>query len=59
MNKSDAITIFGSAPKLAAALGITRQAVYQWPDNLDQRLTDEIIGAALRLGLMRPDAVAA
>ena len=59
MNKSDAITIFGSAPKLAAALGITRQAVYQWPDNLDQRLTDEIIGAALRLGLMRPDEVAA
>lgn len=34
MQKSDAIQYFGSAPKLARALGLTRQAIYQWPDTV-------------------------
>lgn len=59
MTKAHAITIFGSIPKLAASIGITRQAIYQWPDILDQRLTDEINGAALRLGLIKPEQIAA
>ena len=59
MNKKDAITLFGSVVKLAAALGITRQAVYLWPDELGQRTQDEINGAALRLGLQSSDRNAA
>jgi UTP--glucose-1-phosphate uridylyltransferase len=49
MNKSNAVAIFGGVKKLADALGIKRQAVYQWNDALTQRQTDEIVGAALRL----------
>ncbi len=50
MNKSHAIEIFGSVAALADALGIRRQAIYQWPDVLNQRLSDEVTGAAVRLG---------
>lgn len=32
MNKADAIRYFGSPSRLAQALGISRQAVAQWPD---------------------------
>jgi len=32
MLKSAAIEHFGGAAKLAAALGLTRQAVHAWPD---------------------------
>ena len=34
MKKKDAIDYFGSARALAEALGISRQAVYQWPDTV-------------------------
>ena len=51
MNKKDAIKQFGSVINLAAALGISRQAVYLWPEQLGQRTQDEINGAALRLGI--------
>jgi len=50
MTKQNAIDIFGSASKLAKALGITRQAVSQWDDNLSLRRIDEVTGAAYRLG---------
>jgi len=33
ITKERAIKLFGSAAKLADALGITRQAIYYWPDN--------------------------
>ena len=49
MNKSNAIAIFGGVKKLSDALGIKRQAVYQWKEALTQRQVDEIVGAALRL----------
>jgi len=32
MKKQDAIEHFGDAVKLAKALGISKQAVYKWPD---------------------------
>lgn len=50
MKKSQAVTLFGSVGDLAKALGITPQAIYQWPDDLPQRTADEVIGAAVRLG---------
>ena len=49
MTKSTAINIFGTVANLAKALGISRSAIYQWPDELPQRLSDQIIGAAVRI----------
>lgn len=51
MNKQIAIQVFGSVQKAAEALGVTRQAIYQWPDKFNQSIVDRINGAALRLGL--------
>lgn len=51
MRKEDAIRMFGDVASLAAALGITRQAIYQWPDDLAQDQADRINGAALRVGV--------
>jgi UTP--glucose-1-phosphate uridylyltransferase len=58
MKKEQAIDLFGgpgraTATNLAGALGVTRQAISQWPAKLDQRTTDEIIGAAVRLGIIK------
>jgi hypothetical protein len=37
MQKSEAIQHFGSASKLAKALGLkSRQAIYQWPDEVPE-----------------------
>ena len=51
MNKSDAIKIFGTASELAKAIGVTRSAISQWPEHLEQSHSDRVIGAAYRLGL--------
>jgi len=51
MTKKHALTLFGGQVKLAAALGISRQAILKWPVKLTQRQTDEVNGAAVRLGL--------
>jgi hypothetical protein len=50
MTKKEAISIFGSIPDLAKAIGTTRQAIYQWKDELDQAKSDRVTGAAFRLG---------
>lgn len=34
MKKQDAIKHFGSQSELARALGINKQAVHQWPDDI-------------------------
>lgn len=50
MTKIEAIALFGGDVKLLAeALGITRQAIYQWPDELSQRKADEVAGAFFRI----------
>lgn len=51
MKKIYAVKHFGGTAALASALSITRQAIYQWPDDLPQDCADEISGAAQRLGL--------
>lgn len=53
MRKEDAIEIFGSPVDLAKALGVTRQAIYQWPDKLGMDQADRVIGAAVRLGKIK------
>lgn len=51
MKRETAIAAFGGVAKLAAALGITRQAIYQWPDDLPQDQSDRVYGAAMRIGI--------
>ncbi|WP_081686725.1 UTP--glucose-1-phosphate uridylyltransferase GalU [Chitinilyticum litopenaei] len=52
MRKSEALQLFGNQTRLAEALGLGRSAVSQWPDELPQRQADQVLGAALRLGLL-------
>jgi UTP--glucose-1-phosphate uridylyltransferase len=52
MRKSEALKIFGSQTRLADALGLGRSAVSQWPDELNLKQSDQVLGAALRLGLL-------
>ena len=54
MTKQDAIRLFGATEAdLARALGITRSAVNQWPDELPQHLQDRVNGVALRKGRLK------
>jgi UTP--glucose-1-phosphate uridylyltransferase len=51
MTKSDAVALFGGTQSaVAEALGVTRSYVSQWPEELDQRIADRVLGAAVRLG---------
>lgn len=55
MKKNTAIEIFGSGAQLARSIGITRGAVWLWPETLTIRQQDEVIGAAIRLNLITPE----
>lgn len=55
MTKQQAIEIFGSGAELGRAVGLTRGRISQWPDELEQRETDLVVGAAMRLGKPLPD----
>lgn len=59
MTKREAIDLFGGKVKdLAAALGVTSSAVSQMPEVLTPRQENEVIGAAIRLGIYRLEKVA-
>ncbi|EGD06605.1 hypothetical protein B1M_00465 [Burkholderia sp. TJI49] len=58
LTKQQATDIFGSGAALARALGITKGAVSQWPDQLDQQRTAMVIGAAVQHGKPIPDGFA-
>ena len=49
MNKSNYVKVFGSGVNLAKAMGVSRQAVSQLPEQLPQKYIDWINGAAMRL----------
>ncbi|CAM2143733.1 transcriptional repressor of cell division inhibition gene dicB [Pararobbsia alpina] len=55
LTKQQAITIFGTGTALARALGITKGAISQWPDALDQKQTAMVIGAAVQAGRPVPE----
>jgi len=50
MKKQDVLELFGGAVKVAEAYGCTRQAVYQWPEDLPASIELRVLGAALRAG---------
>jgi hypothetical protein len=58
MTKTQAFAMTGLAgtQALAAALGVTRSAVWQWPDPLTFRQANEVMGLAVRLGRLRLSA---
>lgn len=59
LTKQQAAALFGDGVGLARALGITKGAISQWPEELDQSKTDRVIGALIRLGKPVPDGFAA
>lgn len=55
MRKTQAIELLGGTVTAAAgAVGITYQAVNQWPDLLPDRIADRVLGACIRLGVEIP-----
>ncbi|TYZ52811.1 hypothetical protein C2I33_20995 [Ralstonia solanacearum] len=63
MRKSTAIRLLGGSPTVAArAIGVTSQALSQWPASLPRRLEDRVVAAAARkylaseLGRLMADA---
>ena len=48
MRKSDVMSMFGSGAAVAKAIGVTRQAVYQWPEVLPPRIEDRVMAALAR-----------
>ena len=55
--KSQAVNIFQTATALANALGITKSAIGQWKDELTERQINEVTGAAIRLGFIKPSQI--
>ena len=54
MTRKEAIALFGTTQAdLARALGLTRGRIAQWQEELTQAQEDRVMGAAIRLGLMR------
>jgi hypothetical protein len=54
MTRQEAIELFGKPKDLAYALGVTPQAIYQWPEIIPLEQADRVIGAAIRLGFKVP-----
>jgi transcriptional regulator with XRE-family HTH domain len=49
--KAKAIRLFGGTQAaMARALGVSTQAISQWPETLTQAQRDRLVGAAIRLG---------
>ena len=53
MDKQRALDVFGGAAELARLLGIQRQAVSAWPDELPQKTVDRLVGLAWRTDKLR------
>ena len=59
MSKNEAIELFGTAADMARAVGLTRGRISQWPEELTQKQEDLVVGAAMRLGKIKPNESAA
>ena len=51
--KRQAVALFGSTTKMAEALGTTRATVNILEKKLTQKTSDEVLGASIRLGLVK------
>lgn len=55
MQKQIAISLLGGSVSAAAsAIGVSYQAVNQWPDILSVRIADRVIAACVRRGIRVP-----
>ncbi len=55
MLKTDALELWnGRQTDMAAAVGVTKQAISLWPDELPPRIADRVIAAAVRGGKSIP-----
>lgn len=54
LTKQQAVSIFGDGVQLGRALGLSKGAISQWPDVLDQKRTAMVIGAAVQHGKTVP-----
>lgn len=54
MKKVDAIAIFRTVTNMAKSLEMTRQGIYNMPDELNQAQEDRVVGACYRLGMEMP-----
>ena len=54
MKKQTAISLFSSGAALGRALKVTRGAIHNWPEDLDVRRSDQVIGDAISLNLITP-----
>jgi hypothetical protein len=54
LTKQQALSLFDSGADLGRALGISRSAISQWPDALDEQQTAMVIGAAVLAGKAVP-----
>ena len=54
MKKEVLKVLWGSLPKAAKALGITKGAIYQWEEHLPLDKIDRVRGAAMRTGVYKP-----
>lgn len=48
MHKSQATSLFGDVASMAKAIGITVQAIYIWPDELTDAISDRVVAAFAR-----------
>ena len=51
MNKRKAVELFTTQKALADAVGIEKQSVSDWPDELPPRIADRVIAACWRKGI--------
>ena len=49
---TQAVKLWGTKQALWEGLGISRQAIGAWPEKLDRRKINEILGASVRAGLI-------
>lgn len=56
MFKDEAIELLGgSAASAAVLMGVTYQAVNKWPHHLPLRISDRVLGACVRRGIVVPE----
>ena len=60
MKKIEAALLFGDTQacglrRIAQTLKITRAAVWKWEDPLPQKVEDQLVGAAIRIGILKLD----